>query len=295
MATYSEIPLNERPVVQPVPLHFKSSVISYPRPLEQLKPAIPSAYSSKVSYGSSTTLEDDPDMYYEERDRKKESFSQVDTDTESLKSRHSGVKLPQSPKPTLLISYLSKSRYYIRGLAIMVMIITLTLILTGIIKFAIAQNDPGHPLDSVPKNAPITDHPCIVFSGIAGMNLVLSGGMLLVSYSSNKFRKSTNAVSATFTILSAVGFSTSMGACFLLNSHSTLENDLWKWSCVNHQQGITTSAMDFGQVCNVIAYSWRFGLLQASLELLTFLISVMVYIFIKYSNFARYGRFGKYF
>lgn len=42
-----------------------------------------------------------------------------------------------------------------------------------------------------------------------------------------QFRKTNNAVNAVFAIISAVGFATSMGACFFLNRETTLQNDLW--------------------------------------------------------------------
>lgn len=52
--------------------------------------------------------------------------------------------------------------------------------------FGKAQNKPGHPLDNVPKPATITDHPCIVFTGVAAMNLALSIAVLSLSCISSK-------------------------------------------------------------------------------------------------------------
>ena len=126
-----------------------------------------------------------------------------------------------------------------------------------------------------------------------------------------QFRKSNDAINAVFTIISAVGFATAMGACFFLNKESTLQNDLWyichlgrvyamanesrKWSCGNHAKGINSDALDFNLVCHVVSYGWKLGLVQASLELLTFIISVTAFLWLKYSYFARYGRVGKLF
>jgi hypothetical protein len=102
-----------------------------------------------------------------------------------------------------------------------------------------------------------------------------------------------------------------MGACFYLNKQTTLQNDLWyvlsllnaktianfqrKWSCINHRNGVVSKDLDFGLVCNVVSYGWKFGLVQASLELLTFIISVIAFVLLKYSYFARYGRLGRVF
>ena len=86
-----------------------------------------------------------------------------------------------------------------------------------------------------------------------------------------------------------------MGACFFLNKQTLLQNDLWKWSCGNHKKGIASDAIDFKPICNVVSYGWKFGLVQASLELLTFLISIIAFVLLKYYYFAQYGRVGKVF
>lgn len=198
-------------------------------------------------------------------------------------------------RPSLLI-YLRDSRIYIRVLAVIMMIVSLSLILTAVVMFSKAKNKSGHPLDSIPQPPPgITDSPCIVFSGIAAMNLVLSTGLLSLSCMSSKFRKSNNALNAVFAILSAVGFASSMAACFHLNAQTKLENDLWKWSCGNHERHIFSEDLNFGTVCSVVSYGWKFGLVQASLELLTFVVSCTAFVLVKYSYFSRYGRLGKVF
>lgn len=195
-----------------------------------------------------------------------------------------------------LLLYLRDSRIYIQVLAVLIMIVSLSLILSAVVMFSKAQNQPGHPLNSVPQPPTgITDSPCIVFSGVAAMNLVLSVVVLSLSCMSSKFKKSNNALNAVFAILSAIGFSTSMAACFHLNAQTKLENDLWKWSCGNHKNKIFSDALDFGAVCDVVSYGWKFGLVQASLELLTFLVSCTAFIIMKYSYFARYGHVGKIF
>jgi len=195
-----------------------------------------------------------------------------------------------------LLIYLRDSRIYLRVLAILIMIVSLSLILSAVVMFSKAQNKPGHPLDAIPQPPTgITDRPCIVFSGVAVMNLILSIGLLSLSCISSKFRKSNNALNAVFAILSAIGFATSMSACFHLNAQTKLQNDLWKWSCGNHKDKIFSDALDFGAVCSIVSYGWKFGLVQASLELLTFIVSCTAFVILKYSYFVRYGRFGKIF
>jgi len=68
-----------------------------------------------------------------------------------------------------------------------------------------------------------------------------------------------------------------------------------KWSCGNHKKGIVSDALDFNLVCHVVSFGWKFGLVQASLELLTFIISVTSFTLLKYAYFVRYGALGKLF
>jgi hypothetical protein len=66
------------------------------------------------------------------------------------------------------------------------MLVSLSLILTAVVMFGKAQNKPGHPLDAIPKPATITDHPCIVFSAVAALNLLLSLTVFSLSCISSK-------------------------------------------------------------------------------------------------------------
>jgi len=207
-------------------------------------------------------------------------------DTEYQKSLEDGRRLGKRQISLLMI--LRGSRIYIRVAAALCMIVSLSLVLAAIISFAKAKNDPKDPLK---PTIPVTDHPCIVFSGIAAMNLVLSISLLLLSCMSSKFRKSNDAINAVFCIVSAIGFASSMGACFFLNKQTTLQNDLWKWACNNHKQGTVSDVLDFNMVCHVVAYGWKFGLVQASLELLTFIIGIVAFVVLKFSNFTRFGLF----
>ena len=91
-------------------------------------------------------------------------------------------------RKTSMLLFLKDSRSYIRVIAVLIMIVSLSLVSTAIITFSKARKRAGNPLNNVPKNAPITDHPCIVFSGVAVMNLVFSISIVCVSCISSKVR-----------------------------------------------------------------------------------------------------------
>lgn len=108
-------------------------------------------------------------------------MAEVDSDDE----KGEGKTSTGTERSSLLI-FLKDSRIYVRVLAIVIMIISLSLILTAVVQFAQAKKKPGHPLDDVPKPAGITDNPCIVFSGVAAMNLLLSISLFVLSCVSSK-------------------------------------------------------------------------------------------------------------
>lgn len=264
----------------------------YAAPLEETTIPLPAAYQRQVSYDYTKTQDHDPNVY-NEKNTIQTPVSELDAmkDDENVEDEIDASAKRRKP----LLAFLRDIRFYIRVLAVLVMIVSFALILTAIISFAKAINNPNHHLDFIPKNAPITDHPCIVFTGVSAMNLVFSCSIFVLSCMSSKFRKSNDAINASFAIISAVGFATSMGACFFLNKETRLQNDLWKWSCGNHKKGIVSDVIDFNLVCQVVSYGWRLGLVQASLELLTFIISIVAWILLKYSNFVHFGVFGKVF
>lgn len=257
-------------------------------PLHEPAVPVPAAYTHDVSYNYSTN--------YIDKENKRDTLQSTEYEIDNLKNDEPEINSTSTGRAwDRALRMLNNSRFYIRILAVLIMIVSLALILSAVIHFAKAKRAPGHPLNQVPQPATITDQPCIVFSGIAFMNLFLSVAILVVSCSSSKFKKSNHAITAVYTFISAIGFSSSMGACFFLNKQSTLENDLWKWSCGNHAKGIKSDALDFNATCHIVGYAWKFGLVQAAFELLTFIISVSMFVLIKYVYFARYGRIGKIF
>jgi len=265
-------------------------------PLQETTVPIPAAYTKHLSYDVSQDSQFNHHVYIESKTMTSKSGV---TEVDSLQGKEHDdqeEEVSTATKRSSLLIYLRDSRVYIRALAVLIMVISLSLILSAVVMFSKAKNKPGHPLDAIPQPPTgITDSPCIVFSGVAALNLILSLMLLSASFLSSKFRKSNNALNAVFAIFSAIGFSTSMAACFHLNAQTKLENDLWKWSCGNHDKKIFSDALDFGTVCGVVSYGWKFGLVQASLELLTFIISCTAFVILKYSYFVRYGRFGKIF
>lgn len=162
----------------PLPPAYKPNT-SYTWAIEHDLNELPAVYTSNISYGSSSDHEDEPDMYYQSTDIKR-----AEMDLESLRSNHAEVKRSKSLLPAYALVILGRSRYYIRAVVVLVMVLSMILILTGIGKFSTAKHNPD--FDQIPKPAPIIDQPCIVFSGIAGMNLVLSTALLLTSCFSSK-------------------------------------------------------------------------------------------------------------
>ena len=147
---------------------------------------VPAAYTREVSFRRSNWPLDekhDPDIYIQ-----RDIYSSSSTDASSLKEKDEEEEQEESTgklRKSVLI-YIQSYRIYIRVLAILIMVVAFSLILTAVIMFGKAQNKPGHPLDNVPKPASITDHPCIVFTGVAAMNLVLSVFVLSLSCISSK-------------------------------------------------------------------------------------------------------------
>ena len=148
---------------------------------------IPAAYTRHLSYDLTKQ------QYYHKpgtngiEDRKLNAVQSDADEIDSLKD--SGQDEKGSPLGKIQLSlliFLRGSRIWIRVLAILIMIVSFSLILTAVIMFAKAQKHPGHPLDSVPKAAPITDQPCIVFTGIAAMNLAISVAVLSLSCISSR-------------------------------------------------------------------------------------------------------------
>jgi hypothetical protein len=161
-------------------------------PLNEKAVALPVAYSRTVSYNQNSYQQPDhdPNVYIEP---KKGKVGSPLAEFETLKEDNDNEKEDQEAstgkgQKSVLI-FLRDSRIYIRVLAVLIMIISFSLIISAISMFAKAQNQPGKPLDSIPKQAAITDHPCIVFSGVAAMNLVISITILGLSWMSSKVLK----------------------------------------------------------------------------------------------------------
>jgi len=281
MAVYAEVPLHENAV--PLPRAYTRAV-SYDI-----------SAKNPISYDYLRNQYYNPNTYVNQEPSKQDTASTI-SDYDSL-SLYKEVEEEEAASPAKFRSpmfrYLKNSRLWIRTLTILVMITSAALILTAIIKFNNAKNAPGQAFNNLPQPAPITDHPCIVFTGIAVMNLLLSVTVWVLSCCSSRFHIGYNALNGIFTIIGAVGFASSMGACFFLNRASALQNDLWKWSCANNRNGVHSDVLDFNLICGVIGHAWKLGLLQASLDLLTFVISLTAFLYVRWIYSARYGFFGK--
>jgi cytochrome c biogenesis factor len=110
----------------------------------------------------------------------------TDVDSLSKITKEEEAEVSTGKRQKSVLIFLRSSRFYIRVIAVLIMIVSLALILTAIISFANAQKKAGNPLNNVSKSATITDHPCVVFSGVAAMNLVFSISILCLSCMSSK-------------------------------------------------------------------------------------------------------------
>ncbi|TAQ90551.1 hypothetical protein B7494_g1105 [Chlorociboria aeruginascens] len=261
-----------------------SNVTKIP-PHEPITP-LPTAYNRQVAYDSTKNQYYSLTPYTTPWDLKCETASSSTAELRSLDVSGDIYQEISTGKPRKsLMLWLRDCKIIIRALAIVILIISVAMILTAVTQFENAKQQPNHPLNTIPQQAPVTDTPCLVFSGVAALNLIFSITLLVFACVSSKFKKSTNAITACFTIVSAVGFASSMGACFFLNKRSTLSNDLWSWSCGNHKKGISSEVLNFNLICHVVNYGWTLGLVQAALDLLTFLMSIVAWIILKWSYF----------
>jgi len=148
---------------------------------------VPAAYSRQVSFGYSKNDSNEyhnPNVYVETKRDIHSATTEADSLNEKDEKQEQEFSTGKMQKSVLI--FLRDSKIYIRVLAILIMIVSFSLILTAVIMFGKAQNKPGHPLDNVPKPATITDHPCVVFTSVAALNLILSVAVLSLSCVSSK-------------------------------------------------------------------------------------------------------------
>jgi hypothetical protein len=150
---------------------------------------LPAAYNRVVSFNQKTHPEPDhsPHVYVEPK-KDASPFVESESLKEDNDDEKEGQEVSNGKTQTSVLIFLRDSRIYIRVLAVLIMIISFSLIITAVSMFAKAQKQPGNPLDAIPKRAQITDHPCIVFSGVAAMNLAISLTILGLSWLSSKVR-----------------------------------------------------------------------------------------------------------
>jgi hypothetical protein len=178
---------------------------------------------------------------------------------------------------------LTRWRVYIRILALLSTLVSLGLIIAGLVTFSRA-------LHNLPKSARnVSTKPCKVFIGIAAGNTVLAITVLLLSSKWRCLSLSATFVSAIFGLSGAVASASSMAACLFLSGAS---GDLWQFACQGAKNGAEGSGFEYGKVCHVIELSWRFGLVQAALEMSVVVMTVMAIIVLQWIAFARYGRVG---
>lgn len=156
-------------------------------PLNENAVPLPAAYSRVVSFNQKLHQEPDhnPNVYVEPK-KDVSPFAESESLKEDNDNEKDGQEVAQGKTQKSVLIFLRDSRIYIRVLAVLIMIISFSLIITAVSMFAKAKNQPGNPLESIPSRADITDHPCIVFSGVAAMNLAISITILGLSWLSSK-------------------------------------------------------------------------------------------------------------
>ena len=149
---------------------------------------IPAPYDRQIHYCQSKPSSISPSVASHTSELKQDEFAVEESDDDSLKSyeKEDAGRAVGKRQMSVLI-FLRDSRIYIRVLAILIMITSFSLILGAVIKYAQARRVSGHPLDAIPKPPlGITDYPCRVFTGIAGMNLAFSIIIISLSCVSSK-------------------------------------------------------------------------------------------------------------
>jgi hypothetical protein len=150
----------------------------------------PLAYSQHLSYSCSQSRYNDSNVYvveeYDSGMSTKTTITEVASlDKDSMRAHEE--ELPKRKRHHLVLIFLVYFRVYVRVLAALIMVTSLSLVLTAVILFEKAQHEKGHSLDKVPMpSETITDFPCMVFSGVAFMNLAFSITLLCLSSMSSK-------------------------------------------------------------------------------------------------------------
>jgi hypothetical protein len=119
---------------------------------QNIEVPLPAAYTRQVSYCYTSDQHHDPNVYTEV---KEPIVRSPESEVSSLKDDKQEISTGKRQKSVLI--FLRSSRFYIRVLAILIMIASFSLILTAVILFSKAQKKPENPLSSVPQPAPITD------------------------------------------------------------------------------------------------------------------------------------------
>ena len=159
-------------------------------PLQEPVP-LPMAYTRQIAYDYSKNQYYNPNLHVENHESKRDTVDSTVTEVDSLESKRDNEKIQEEDFATAkfqksILMHLRNSRFYIRAFAVLVMISSLSLIVTAVVMFSKAKRQPGNPLGQVPQPAPITDRPCIVFSGVAAMNLILSLSVFWLGCASSK-------------------------------------------------------------------------------------------------------------
>jgi hypothetical protein len=117
---------------------------------------LPAAYTRQLSYGLSKPQYHNPNVYVQEYDSS-ESTTSRGTEYSLKKDNNRDVEenISNGKREKSVLIFLRDSRVYIRVIAVLIILVSLSLILTAVISFAKAQKKDGYPLDDVPNSRPL--------------------------------------------------------------------------------------------------------------------------------------------
>lgn len=137
-------------------------------PLQEAAVPIPAAYTRHLSYDVSKDSQFNHHVYIDSKPTNKSGVTEVDSLHEKEPDDGPEEEASTATTRSSLLIYLGNSRIYLRVLAVLVMIVSLSLILSAVVIFSKAQNKPGHPLDAIPQpptgitvSPPLAIHTCI--------------------------------------------------------------------------------------------------------------------------------------
>lgn len=120
--------------------------------LQETSVPIPAAYTRHLSYKISKDSQFNHHVFNSTKEVATQfGLEEVDSLHEKEPSGNENGEVSTAKKRSSLLIHLRDSRIYLRVVAVLIMIVSLSLILSAVVLFSKAQNKPGHPLNSIPQ------------------------------------------------------------------------------------------------------------------------------------------------